>query len=160
LGRISASVDVDAPLELCWELNADATRLTEWNPSVVEVREVTGRLDQLGTTYTGVLRAMGRNWNGRNEVVRVEPLQLIETLGKGVGGATARVRVKFERQGSGTRITVTMRYELPGGVLGRIAGGLFAGPELEGQLEASNAGFKRLAEREAHDPSDASVTEG
>ena len=160
MGRISASVDVDAPLELCWELNADATRLTEWNPSVVEVRDVTGRLDQLGTTYTGVLRAMGRNWDGRNEVVRVEPMQLIETLGTGVGGATARVRVTFERQGSGTRITVTIATSCPAVSWDESPAGCSPAPELEGQLKASNAGFKRLAEREAHDPSDASVTEG
>src|SRR3954452_5850092 len=125
MGRIVRAVDVAAPLELCWELNADATRLTEWNPAVLEVRDVSGRLDQVGTTYTGVLSAMGRRFAGRNRVTRVEPLRAVETEGTGIGGAKARIRVGFERHGEGTRVTVVIDYELPGGLFGGIAERLF-----------------------------------
>lgn len=149
MGRISRGVDIAAPLEVCWELNADATRLTEWNPSVLEVRDVTGRLDRVGTTYTGVIRAMGQRFAGHNRVTRVEPGRLIETEGTGVAGARARVRVTFEPRGTLTRVIVTIDYELPGGPLGAIAGRLFATRQLEEQLRASNRGFKALAEREA-----------
>ena len=149
MGRISRGIDIAAPLELCWELNADASRLTEWNPSVLEVRDVTGRLDRVGTAYTGVIGAMGQRFPGRNRVVRVEPLRLVETEGTGVAGTKARVRVTFGRRGDGTRVIVTIDYELPGGVLGGIAERLFATRQLEDQLRASNRGFKALAEREA-----------
>lgn len=149
MGRITDSVDVDAPLEVCWALNADVARLTEWNHAVVEVRNVSGPLDRVGTTYTGVIRAMGRRFDGRNEVTRVEPMKSVDTAGTGVGGAKARVHVEFTRRGAGTRITVTMDYDLPGGVLGGIAGKVFATRQLEEQLRASNAGFKVVAERDA-----------
>lgn len=151
MGRIRRGVDIAAPLELCWELNADAARLTEWNPSILEVRDVTGRLDRVGTTYTGVLGAMGRRFRGRNRVTRVEPMRLVETEGTGIGGANARVRVTFERRGTLTRVIVTIDYQLPGGILGGIADRLFAARQLEDQLRASNRGFKALAEREARD---------
>jgi uncharacterized membrane protein len=149
MGRISRGVDIAAPLELCWELNADAMRLTEWNPSVLEVRDVTGRLDVVGTTYTGVIRAMGKRFPGRNRVTRVERHRLVETEGTGIAGAKARVRVTFEPRGTGTRVIVTIDYELPGGPFGGIAARLFADRQLEDQLKASNLGFRALAEREA-----------
>jgi uncharacterized membrane protein len=149
MGRISRGIDIAAPLELVWDLNADATRLTEWNPAVLEVRDVTGRLDQVGTTYTGVISAMGRRFPGRNRVTRVEPHRLVETEGTGVAGANARVLVTFERRGDGTRVIVTIDFDLPGGFLGGIAERLFATRQLEDQLKASNRGFKALAEREA-----------
>jgi len=150
MGQISESVDINAPLEICWAINADASRLTEWNPAILEVRDVTGPLDKVGTTYTGVIRAMGRRFDGRNKVLRVEPLKSVDTAGTGVGGAMARVHVEFARRGpSATRVTVTIRYDLPGGILGGIAEKLFATRQLEEQLTTSNAGFKALAEREA-----------
>ncbi len=149
MGRITESVDIDAPLEVCWALNADIARVTEWNPAVVEVRDVSGSLDRVGTTYTGVIKAMGRRFDGRNEVMRVEPMKSVDTAGIGVGGAKARVHVEFARRGAGTRVTVTMDYDLPGGVFGGIAEKLFATRQLEDQLKASNAGFKVVAERDA-----------
>lgn len=149
MGRVRESIDIDAPLEVCWALNADAARLTEWNKSILEVRDVSGPLDQVGTTYTGVVKAMGRKFDGRNEVIAVEPMKSIETAGSGVGGAKAKVHVDFARRGQGTRVTVTIDYELPGGLFGGIAEKLFATRQLEGDLRASNAGFKALAEKDA-----------
>jgi uncharacterized membrane protein len=149
MGRVRESIDIDAPLELCWALNADASRLTEWNKAILEVRDVTGPLDRVGTTYTGVVKAMGRKFDGRNEVIAVEPMKSIDTAGSGVGGARAKLHVEFERRGKGTRITVTIDYDLPGGLFGGIAEKLFATRQLEGDLRASNAGFKALAEKEA-----------
>jgi uncharacterized membrane protein len=146
VGHISQSVDIEAPLELCWAINADASRLTEWNKAILEVRDVTGPLDRVGTTYTGVVRAMGRKFDGRNVVTRVEPRKAIETTGSGVGGAKARVLAEFARRGTGTRVTVSIDYDLPGGVLGGMAEKLFATRQLESDLKASNAGFKALAE--------------
>ncbi len=149
MGQVRESVDVNAPLELCWALNADASRLTEWNHAVLEVRDVTGPLDRVGTTYTGVIKVMGRRFDGRNEVMAVTPLKSVDTAGTGVGGAKARVHAEFERRGEGTRVTVTITFDLPGGLFGGIAEKLFATRQLETDLRASNAGFKKLAEREA-----------
>ena len=42
MGRISESIDIDAPLEVCWAINADA-RLTEHCPSIGILREVPRR---------------------------------------------------------------------------------------------------------------------
>ena len=149
MGQVREAVEIDAPLELCWALNADASRLTEWNQAILAVRDVTGPLDRVGTTYTGVIKAMGRRFDGRNEVMAVVPMKSVDTAGTGVGGARARVRAEFARVGAGTRVTVTINYELPGGLLGGIAEKLFATRQLESDLRASNAGFKALAEREA-----------
>ena len=158
MGRVRQSIDIAAPLEVCWALNADASRLTEWNKAILEVRDVSGPLDRVGTTYTGVVKAMGRKFDGRNEVVAVEPMKSIDTKGSGVGGAKANVHVDFERRGQGARITVTIDYDLPGGMFGGLAEKLFATRQLEDGLKASNAGFKALAEREAAKPGAAAPT--
>jgi uncharacterized membrane protein len=149
MGRVRGSIDIAAPLEVCWALNADGSRLTEWNQSILEVRDVSGPLDRVGTTYTGVVKAMGRRFDGRNEVTAVVPMKSVDTAGTGVGGAKATVHVEFEPRGQGTRVTVTIDYDLPGGLFGGIAEKLFATRQLEDGLKASNAGFKALAEKEA-----------
>lgn len=138
MGHIRDSFHIDAPLDVCWDVGTDAGRQPEWSEGVLEVKDVTGRLDQVGAGYTGVFQIAGRHLEARFEVVRVEPLHFMEVAGTTPGGGTARYSVRNEAAGSGTDGTFEMDYELPGGLIGDLANKLFMERALERQMRHSN----------------------
>src|SRR5215218_8343608 len=60
MGHIHESVHIDAPVEAAWRLGRDASRMPEWNTTTVEVKDVTGPLEQVGSRVTLVSKVAGR----------------------------------------------------------------------------------------------------
>ena len=148
MGHIRDTFHIDAPLDVCWDIGTDAARQPEWSEGVLEVRDVTGRLDHVGASYTRVFAIAGRRLEIRFEVVRVDPLRLIEVAGTTPGGGSAHYTVRNEAAGTGTDGTFEMDYELPGGVIGDLANKLFMERALERQMRHSNENLKALCEAE------------
>ena len=69
MGHIRDTIHIDAPLDVCWDIGSDAGRQPEWSEGVLEVKDVTGRLDHVGAAYTRVFAIAGRRLEGRFEVV-------------------------------------------------------------------------------------------
>ena len=149
MGHIRESVDVDAPVETCWALQADAARFPDWNTTVIEVKDISGPIDRVGASFTIVSKVLGRRIEATNEVTRVEPMKLFEFRGSGAGGARGDFRTEFEPRGTGTRVTTQIDYDLPGGWFGDIADKLFGERQLERDVKHSSEHFKALAERAA-----------
>ena len=149
MGHIRESIDIDASIETCWALFADATRFPDWNTTAVEVKDISGPIDRVGATFTVVSKVLGRRIEARNEVTRVEPMKLVEFTGIGAGGARGAFRTEVEPRGSGTRVTTQIDYDLPGGWFGDIADKLFGERQLERDVRHSSENFKALAERAA-----------
>jgi len=146
MGHIRDTFHIDAPLDVCWDIGTDASRQPEWSEGVLEVKDVTGRLDHVGAGYTRVFRVAGRHLEARFEVVRVEPLHFMEVTGTTPGGGRARYTVRNEAAGTGTDGTFEMEYELPGGLIGGLANKLFMERALERQMRHSNENLKALCE--------------
>ena len=86
MGHIRDTFHIDAPLDVCWDIGTDASRQPEWSEGVLEVKDVTGRLDHVGAAYTRVFAIAGRRLEGRFEVVEVEPLHFMRVTGTTPGG--------------------------------------------------------------------------
>lgn len=146
MGHIRETFHVKAPLDVCWDIGTDANRLPEWQEGVVEVKDVTGKLDRIGAGYTSVFQIAGRRLEGRFEVSKVESPRLMELTGTTPGGGRAKFTVRSESAGNGTDTTVEIEYDLPGGVAGTIADKLFMERALERQVRHSNENFTALCE--------------
>ena len=149
MGHVHESIHVDAPVDVAWSVGRDANRIPEWNTTVASVKDVSGPLDVVGASYTAVSKIVGRPLDVAWRVERVEPKRLGEAVATAPGGGKARTRVAYEPDGSGTRMTLDLDYELPGGFLGGVVDKVFAERAIVRDVRHSQENFKALVEQEA-----------
>ena len=149
MGHVHESIHVDAPVDVAWSIGRDANRIPEWNTTVASVKDVSGPLDVVGASYTAVSKIVGRPLEVGWRVERVEPMRLGESVATAPGGGSARARVAYEPDGTGTRSTIDVDYELPGGFLGGVADKVFAERAMARDVRHSSENFKALVEQEA-----------
>ncbi len=127
-------------------------RIPEWQSNVQDVKGVSGTMDHVGATYTGVGRLLGRQLEGTFEVTRVEKPRFIELKGTIPGGGQATSTIRLDPTSTGTEYTLELNYELPGGILGGVVDRVFAERTLERDLRHGLETFKALCEAEAKVP--------
>jgi len=152
MGHVRQMGHVDAPPDKAFDLAVDATRIPEWNSSVIETRDITGSLDRVGASYTTVLKLGGRRLEGHWEVGQVEKPRLLELTGTAPGGGRATATNRFEPAGTGTDVTIEVDYELPGGFVGGMADKLFVERAIERDVKHSIENFKAICEAEVQVP--------
>ena len=127
MGRIHHEYHIDAPPEVAWAVGRDPDRMPEWNTTTVSVKDVSGPLDRQGATYTTVSKIVGRPLEVQWQVEQVDPGRMAEVTASSPRGGSARVIVRYEPDGSGTKLSTDLDYELPMGFLGDVADKLFGG---------------------------------
>lgn len=152
MGHIANTVHVRAPLEEVFRLAAQWERLPEWNPSFVEVRDITGPGDQVGTRFGVRMLIAGRQIEGTGEVVEVVSPTLLKVRFSGLAGGTLDWVRRFERVDDGTTYAFTLDYELPGGLFGQIADRLLVERLIEHGVTYSTETFTILAEARVPQP--------
>jgi coenzyme Q-binding protein COQ10 len=145
MAHLKLTEHIEAPIEDVFELFIDAKRWPEWMAGGIEVKEITGPPDQVGTRIRDVSNFMGRQMESWTEVVEVERPHLyrMTTEGAGLKGTGT---FRLTPAGQGTDVDVENEYELPAGFLGEIADRLFIERAMERQLRHSAENFKALAE--------------
>jgi len=149
MGHVHHEYHIDAPPQAVWALGRDPNRMPEWNTTTVSVKDVTGPLDRPGATYTTVSKIVGRPLEVQWQVEQADPGRLVEAKGSSSGGGSARLVVRYEPDGSGTKLITDLDYELPMGFLGDIADKLFAERAMIRDIHHSGENFKALAEEDA-----------
>jgi uncharacterized membrane protein len=152
MGHVLQTGHIDASPDRAFALALDAARIPEWNSSVIEVKEITGSLDQVGSSYVSVLKLGGRRLEGRWEVSRVETPRVLEFTGTAPGGGRATTKNRFESAGGGTDLTIEIEYDLPGGFVGGMADKLFVERAIERDVKHSVENFKAICEAEVQVP--------
>lgn len=132
---ISDCVDIDAPPSKVWAILADVKRLPAYSTSTVEVRGAPDCLDHKGQTFTQVVKAIGRRWSSQWTVLDYREGELLSSEGSVAPGVRLRLTQRLsKRAGGGSTLRLDIRYQVPGGALGRLA---------------SKAGLEARAPREA-----------
>jgi uncharacterized membrane protein len=152
MGHVRQTGHVDAPPDKAFAVAIDATRIPEWNSSVVETKDITGSLDRVGASYVTVLKLGGRRLEGHWEVRQVEKPRILELTGTAPGGGRASAINRFEPAGAGTDVTIEVDYELPGGFVGGMADKLFVERAIERDVKHSVENFKAICEAEMRVP--------
>jgi uncharacterized membrane protein len=149
MGHARNVVHIEAPADVAWEVGRDAGRVPEWNTTVVDVKDVTGPLDQPGAEYTATSKIAGRTLETRWRVEEVAPGRRIVYSATAPGGGSVRLVVSYEPDASGTNVIAEVDYELPMGFLGAAVDKLFAERAIERDMRHSGENFKAIVESEA-----------
>jgi len=112
MGHVHQEILIEAPIGEVYELALDVNRQREWNP-YMEVSNISGPVDQVGTTFDSVMHLLGVTTTSKGTVVAVEPMRLIHLRGQGDNGWSDWT-YRFEPLGDATRCTLDVDYELTG----------------------------------------------
>jgi uncharacterized protein YndB with AHSA1/START domain len=135
----------EAPAERVFEFATDFKRYPEWNVSYIEVKEVTGPVDKVGTKVHSVMKVLGRPMEGCGEIVEVERPGLLKMSGSGPEGSSTLI-YRFTPEGTGTKAEFEFEYELKPGIFGQITDKLFVQRTIERDLKHSMENSKAFIE--------------
>lgn len=151
MGHVMHEGHVKASLELVFARAVEPEMTPLLTPSVTSIWDVRGRGDEVGSSYRFRERFLGRDQEGRVEVVAVEPPHRFITLTTYGNGTTVRWEMRFEPAADhGTDGTDVLDYELPAGWRYRLADRLFIRRRIRSSLEQGSARFRAILEAEAH----------
>ena len=147
MGQYRKTFRFEASIEQLWELMSDPDRLPEWNGAFDRVENVTGPLDEVGTTYTQVMRVAGIELKGDWEVTEVDPPRSRRFRGTPPGCAVCIGSETFEEVEGGTEYTVEMDYTLRGGPVGKAIDRLFGRSLFRRIVERNVRELRQILER-------------
>jgi uncharacterized membrane protein len=153
MSRMTRCVDIAAPTATVWPLLEDVRRLPEFSSATLAVEQAPERLTSVGQTYVQIGRILGKRYASTWRVAALEPGRLISSQGSIGFGVAYCLTQQLEPLGrSRCRLSITIDYSVPGGLLGRLAAK--AGVEQQAGREAQAVldGIKRVAEG-AREPS-------
>ena len=144
MARYTITTHVAAPPEQVFALWTNLERMGEWVGGVTGVSDVSGPVDQAGTTYVVHFGPM----KSPTTILEVERPRLFATK---FGNLILRGRssATFEPDGDGTRITQTFETV---GVISAISSWIFSRGSYKGSFRGELEKFARIAEREAPTP--------
>ncbi len=147
VSHLSTTLHVEASPEIVFDLIADPSRGPEWQKVLVELGEISGRPDGIGSSYTGYYQIAGRRIEGRFVVTAAERPRIYQSAGTARGG-WARWTTFIEPADGGTNLRVTLEYELPGEIVGSLLG-MLTGSRLQAAFAGTYVELKRVAEADA-----------
>ena len=117
---VTASIEVEAPVELVWEVVSDPRNLPHWERHIVRVTGVPKEGLREGSRYTTEMRFMAVKANVKAEVLEWDPPR--RATFQLVGLLDATVTTTLEPLGpERTRLDHVVEYSFRGGPLGEIA---------------------------------------
>jgi carbon monoxide dehydrogenase subunit G len=124
---VRESIVLAASPERVWALVMDPSQLARWVTTHDSLEEEAGPgpLDA-GDEFTQRLRLAGKSFRVHWRVEEADRPRLARWVGEGPAGSTAHVVYRLSGDDGETRFDYENEFALPGGVLGRAAGGLLA----------------------------------
>jgi uncharacterized membrane protein len=137
MAQVRESLVVHEPLERVWALFSDPDRWLEWNTELADMRDVRGPFDHPGAGYTQVWRMGPWEREGSWQVTACEPGRWRTVAGRTPVALAFSAREEFESLEDGTRVTVEINWQTPGGRVGRWFDRFVGEPMLRRTLRAN-----------------------
>lgn len=144
---VRESIVIAAEPQVVWDTIMDPARLGEWvslHDSITEGGEgIVGE----GDSFTQKMRLAGKSFKVRWEVVEAQAPRFARWSGDGPAGSNASVSYKLTESGGGTCFDYCNDFALPGGALGKAAGGLLSAAPGSREAKRSLDRLKELLEQ-------------
>ena len=132
---------IEAPIEHVWDFYLDTSRWQDWMPRR-KTTDISGPIDQVGTTFVQSTKLMGYEMKWTTEVVEVEPQRLVRLHSDWGPNDTT---IRYEPDGEATRFVFHSDYEMPGKLPGFLKD-LMSKGWMERNMARVFEDFKALAE--------------
>ena len=121
---VCESIVLAAPPERVWNLVMDPSQLDRWVTTHRSYEGAAAGPLAEGDEFSQKLRLAGKSFKVRWRVEEADPPRLARWVGRGPAGSTANVVYRLSDADGRTRFEYSNEFGLPGGMLGRAAGGL------------------------------------
>lgn len=134
----SVQVEVDASIDLVWNLWSDLQQMPRWMKWIESVKI----LEDNPELSRWELASTGFEFSWLSRILKVVPQQIIQW--QSVDGLPNRGAIRFYDRGESSIVKLTVGYAIPG-ILGRLMDNLFLGRIVESTLQADMDRFREYA---------------
>jgi len=144
--RVERRIEIAAPPDRVYDVVMDPRRLGDWVTIHAGLKDSPKGELRKGSELVQCLKLAGRRFDVHWEVVQAEKPKRVVWEGKGPVHSRAKVVYDLDTDGDGkTCFSYMNEYSMPGGPLGRIAGGVLK-RTAERESEQTLVQLKRLME--------------
>jgi uncharacterized membrane protein len=143
--KVERTIEIEAPAREVYDIVMDPARLGDWVTIHDHLEDAPKGPLKHGSKLTQWLKLAGRRFKVRWTIVENDPCRRVVWEGRGPVGSHAQVVYEFDENGQETRFFYMNQYDLPGGVVGRVAGRAVA-RVTEKELDGSLRRLKSLVE--------------
>ena len=148
VGRgVTETIFVAAAPERVWETVMDPSLLESWVTTHDSVEGAAAGPVGEGDSFTQKLRLAGKSFEVDWRVVEADRPRLARWQGEGPAGSRATGSYRLEPEDGGTRFEYENEFALPGGVLGKVAGGLLTAAPGKREARRSLERLRALLEK-------------
>jgi uncharacterized protein YndB with AHSA1/START domain len=123
---VRESIVLAAEPQKVWDTVMDPSQLERWVTTHDSYEGASAGALIEGDSFTQKLRLAGKSFKVAWTVVEADAPTLARWQGDGPAGSTAKVTYRLSEEDGGTRFDYENEFALPGGVLGKAAGGLLS----------------------------------
>lgn len=123
---VRESIVLAAEPGVVWDTVMDPSQLERWVTTHDSYEGASAGALTAGDSFTQKLRLAGKSFKVDWTVEEADRPALARWLGDGPAGSTAKVTYRLSEEDGGTRFDYENEFALPGGVLGKAAGGLLS----------------------------------
>ncbi|MDB9507579.1 MAG: hypothetical protein GPI96_18190 [Microcystis aeruginosa BS13-02] len=134
----SVEVEVDAPIDLVWDLWSDLEQMPQWMKWIESVKI----LDEEPELSRWKLASGGLEFTWLSRILKIVPHQMIQW--ESVDGLPNRGAIRFYDRHGRSIVRLTAAYAIPGW-LGKLMDNLFLGRVVESTLQADLERFRLYA---------------
>ena len=143
MAEIHKSVTIDAPPERVFDLLDDPSAIPSYTPNVERVDDVRQTEERIGDTFRVIYKAIGMTFEEKFTITEHQrPTRLVSSFENGMKGTFV---CQVAPQGQETTLTVDVRYELPGGTLGKAVDALLLERTNEKTIEKQLDNLRQMA---------------
>src|ERR687885_469628 len=143
MAEIHKSVSIDAPAERVFDLLDDPSAIPSYTPNVERVEDVRQTEQRIGDTFRVIYKAVGMTFAEAFTITEHQrPTRLASRFENGMNGTFV---YQVSPQGQQTTLTVDVRYDLPGGALGKAVDALLLERTNEKTMEKQLENLQELA---------------
>ncbi len=119
MAHITRTININAPLSKVFDYVTSPENWARYVTSLVDVKNVSNKTPDTGTTFEWVYRMLGVNFSGKGSVIGYEKDKMFAL--KMEGAFPIKETYRFEGDAGGTNLTFEIDYDVPGQLLGVVA---------------------------------------